>query len=318
MEILIKFSIVNIRRIIKFMTTGISDLTYWRLSKQTYKIKQPEVYKINIGDRKEEWKMIKKPSNPETGFDATVYKNRNEIIIAYRGTEGNDPLGRGVKDFKTDVDHVALKEGVFNHNKDNQFLEALDLAAEIKHAYPKANITTTGHSLGGALASFVAAILRLKAVTFSTPSVIDLLPDNIKADAEKGKFDKDIINYIDPRDSIGAGALRAYTRHIGATYMIGSRYEIANADKKNSPFDRFRDTLNIYHSPDRYKFDMNGNLKAAILTNMLTNKELMYSPRYLGEGSEIKINPGELLHHAEELKGRISEVEMTHQEVVVS
>ncbi|WP_354959413.1 lipase family protein [Bacillus sp. CECT 9360] len=43
-----------------------------------------------------------------------------------------------------------------------------------------ARIHLTGHSLGGALASYAGAVHSVEAVTFSSPSVVNLLPEELQ------------------------------------------------------------------------------------------------------------------------------------------
>ncbi|WP_071458483.1 lipase family protein [Bacillus massilinigeriensis] len=213
----------------------VKDKTYHKMSDAAY---SEDDININLKYKsgKEEWEVIHglETSNPYTGFDSKVYQDKNgNIIIAYRGTEGSGTLPRKIKDIATDMKYIAAKQTPFNVNMDNQFIDALKLVAEVKKKYPKAKISTTGHSLGGALAAFVAAFHDWNAVTFSAPSVIDILPPFLKNRALAGEFDETIINYIHPKDSIGAGAFGPYPHHIGSTYMIGARFVIENSDYKS-------------------------------------------------------------------------------------
>ena len=90
-----------------------------------------------------------------SGFSAGVYQKGNDIVISYTGTnEGkaadfvlaNVPIGLGA----TSV----------------QVKEAMRLYFETKAAYPEANISFTGHSLGGGLASMMAVFFQKEAVIF--------------------------------------------------------------------------------------------------------------------------------------------------------
>jgi trimeric autotransporter adhesin len=90
-----------------------------------------------------------------TGFSAGVYKNGNEIVISYTGTNE-----KKVKDFT--VANLPAAGPIWSA----QVQEAMELYLEVKNANPGANITFTGHSLGGGLASMMAVFFDRPAVTF--------------------------------------------------------------------------------------------------------------------------------------------------------
>lgn len=95
------------------------------------------------------------PDRELTGFSAGVYQSGNDIVIAYTGTNqmkvadflvGNIPAGSGLPSA--------------------QVWEAMELYLEVKRAHPEANITFTGHSLGGGLASMMAVFFDRNATIF--------------------------------------------------------------------------------------------------------------------------------------------------------
>ena len=106
-----------------------------------------------------------------SGCQAAFYYNEttNEGVIAYRGTEpGREP----VKDILADI---AFLKG----EMPTQFLAAFDFyLAIMKHEkYGNANITITGHSLGGGLAQLVSLAgmkefaISHQTYTFNAPGV---------------------------------------------------------------------------------------------------------------------------------------------------
>ncbi|MDP4144911.1 MAG: hypothetical protein Q8936_10600 [Bacillota bacterium] len=262
------------------------------------------------------WETIIPPNgslhNILSGFDAVVFKRleTNQIVIAYRGTEGSASLDRSIPDYVTDATSIAINGKKLWHgfslilpylpgaaavnarlihlgesflNKNSQFTKADQLFKAVKIDYPSADISLTGHSLGGALAQYVAGKNNIYAVTYSAPSVVDLLPKELSKKAYAGVFDDKIINYVNPKDPIAAGAFSEYTRHVGSTYYIDSNYKDANEiytgpDGTIKRFwnSIFGDTPN--HSLDRYSFDKDGNLDNEIF-DVATNNRLSCSPR---------------------------------------
>lgn len=107
--------------------------------------------KIGIPDG---WRELDWQPDRWTGFSAGAYKNdlTNEIIISYTGTNDGiaDPLN-----WTAGMGFPAP-----------QIFEAMTYYFQFKDAYPTANITFTGHSLGGGLVSLMAVFFDKKATVF--------------------------------------------------------------------------------------------------------------------------------------------------------
>ncbi|MCK6259008.1 hypothetical protein LCY76_20765 [Fictibacillus sp. KIGAM418] len=88
----------------------VRDEIYFKLSQTAYSDYPFEKYKMKFKDGAQYWQRVDDKDflthESDTGFDAVVYKKGNEVIIAYRGTEGDKLLGRGWKDLATDVVHI--------------------------------------------------------------------------------------------------------------------------------------------------------------------------------------------------------------------
>ena len=100
-------------------------------------------------------------SGSPSGFEAVAFQNatNNEIVISYAGT---DP--KSIGDLYADG---TLAVGVSSTTLiSQQILQAADYYLTVQASNPKANITFTGHSLGGGLASLMAVFFNKQAVTF--------------------------------------------------------------------------------------------------------------------------------------------------------
>jgi Ca2+-binding RTX toxin-like protein len=96
------------------------------------------------------------------GFEALSFRNGNQIVIAYAGTYPKDISG----DIATDL---ALAEGSNAQliSPAQQLIQAAQYYLQIKAANPSADITFTGHSLGGGLASLMGVFFNEPTVTFN-------------------------------------------------------------------------------------------------------------------------------------------------------
>ena len=92
----------------------------------------------------------------DTYFSATTFKNGNNVVIAYRGT--NDGIGEWVNNI--------VGVGLLNYHSEES--AAQQYALKIADAYPDCKIYITGHSLGGYLAQIGAtAILKERDVNLA-------------------------------------------------------------------------------------------------------------------------------------------------------
>ncbi|WP_339836890.1 hypothetical protein [Paenibacillus sp. FSL R7-0272] len=242
----------------------ISDELYQKISNFAYQRDISAGTPLTEEGEYAQWKVIEPEGaelhNKVSGFDSVVFQNNqtNQIVIGYRGTEpdGNwlgiaadyetdvfDVLGgrtRELEDAITDPNHHNIfKKSFIQSIKDdinwqnNQFHQAEVLYEQVNSKYPDASISLTGHSLGGGLAQYVAARQDLSAMTYSAPSVTNLLDDASLAKVNEGYYDKKVVNIVHPNDSVGAGGISEYDRHVGSTYYKGQDFDSANAMYQN-------------------------------------------------------------------------------------
>ena len=91
-----------------------------------------------------------------SGFEAISFQRGNEIVIAFAGTNPNSLL---------DPDNAA-NIGLATGFGSDQLLQAAEYYLQVKAANQNANITFTGHSLGGGLAALIGVFFGKQAVTF--------------------------------------------------------------------------------------------------------------------------------------------------------
>ncbi|WP_436715105.1 Mbeg1-like protein [Roseiconus lacunae] len=101
-----------------------------------------------------------------TGFLAKVYENikTNEIVVAFAGT---DPVS--LEDLLTDAFLVRGTRSI------PQFRQADEFFGKVLGMYPDRRVIATGHSLGGALATYVGQKHETHAITFNSPGINDSL-----------------------------------------------------------------------------------------------------------------------------------------------
>ena len=166
--------------------------------------------------------------NPNNGFYADVLYGKDDVIIAYRGTDDLD-------DGKNDIAMMKSKIPL-------QVTDANTLYNFVKLTYPNKNIALTGHSLGGSLADIVAGLNGDFAVSFNAYGVGNML-DNATIN------DENIINYINTQDLI---TMSNSTNHIGTTYSIPDMsqhfWEKHNAEKMGKLSERKKITRNEMNS----------------------------------------------------------------------
>lgn len=120
------------------------------------------------------------------------------------------------------------------------------------------------------------------------------------------------MNYVHPKDSIGAGAIKPYERHIGSTFYIGSPYQLENAEHLDNYLYRFYTSIagENYHGLNHYKFDIFVNINNPLLTNVLTGQAVWKSPRYFSTSfATIALTPQHLQDTAKELESFIARVQ---------
>ena len=182
------------------------------------------------------YKLISFQPNTASGFAAVAFqapdkkdKNGNvtekgEIIFSFRGTE----LSRdGGVDVKADV-------GVFMRDAYGTLSDHFDDARKFVYsvlnnpAYANRNYSFTGHSLGGAIASYMTYVTNTdsmsgvgKATTFDAPGISGVIEKKHKVKVNPRDYDNLVIDYVSESDIIGN---YANDQQLGKTQYIQSRF----------------------------------------------------------------------------------------------
>jgi hypothetical protein len=104
------------------------------------------------------WTEILSDNNP--GFTASAFQNGSDIVIAFKGSDAIGLTQSALVDWVGTNISAGLGWGT------SQLINAAMFYEAVKATYPGANITFTGHSLGGGLASLMAAYFDKPATTF--------------------------------------------------------------------------------------------------------------------------------------------------------
>lgn len=166
--------------------------------------KQAAYYCYNEKNRKPpEGYILIKSVETDSGLNASVLKNGKDIIIAYQGTNL-----KSAKDLYNDGQ-------IFFGKLSKQCTEGRELYQKIHDRYPNAQISTTGHSLGGAISQYVSAVEWCKSVNFNPLGAREVLMNNMDAFDITG-----IVNYCNPGDIVSAGMA---DKQLGRCYEICSK-----------------------------------------------------------------------------------------------
>ena len=170
------------------------------------------------------WVLINIRTSP-SGLSAAVFQNpeTKELVFTFRGTEINS-----VSDLGTDYE-LAVTSAF--RNEPGQFSDAFQFYIDTINKLGKDNYSScsfTGHSLGGAIASFLSYKTNgaSKAITFDAPGIGQFLPSSVNPD----NFKDAITDYVNENDYIGQ-----YGKQLGRTiYKKDTGYKEFNNYMNNA------------------------------------------------------------------------------------
>lgn len=231
----------------------LTDEQYWKLADSVYddktlnineikKMSESElndIESIKVGDGTK-WVTINS-INHESGLQAMAVISLDEykalcsgkikapenMVFVTRGSEmGEDGYNDWVKTNgivlgSSSVSPEELKKAEIEQvNAQNQFIQYDAFVRQTIQAYNPQNYSFTGHSLGGALAQYMAVIMDAKATTFAAARAYRLLPPDLQKAVRDGKYDDMIRDYRHKNDPVG---------YVPGGEIIGSRYMTKSA-----------------------------------------------------------------------------------------
>lgn len=176
----------------------VDPIDYALMAGNVYRVSRHENNRVPVPDG---WEPLEKThiADSVTGFEAMAYRRGTEIVISYAGTDPNE---------STDwINNLQAGSGVMTAS---QLLKAADFYQKIKNdpANKDADITFTGHSLGGGLAGLMGVFFNKRAEVFdpapfrqsATVSNRDLIANKYPDDSDQFKDgdDKPMFSANDP------------------------------------------------------------------------------------------------------------------------
>jgi len=177
------------------------------------KILSGYVYKENKPKMINNWKYSKSCQD-SNGFYSEVYKNENNILIVFKGTDIERSVKEGAKDIFSNAQMGAMY-------LPNQMKNARRLYNVYKREYPNANIVLTGHSLGGSIAQALGAETGAETVTFSAYGIANTHSPSFK-------YTNNITNYGNAQDPVFVGNIDA---QLGKTVILNSKVDASEVTR---------------------------------------------------------------------------------------
>jgi hypothetical protein len=159
------------------------------------------------------WEGVEEEDHIESGYFHRIYRNSKtgNHVMAFRGTNGDGGTEAGTKDW----DQTNFPQYFFGVYAE-QYNKAVDFSDDAQKRF--INLTLTGHSLGGGLATIASAKTGLAATIFNPAAVH---PDNLRIAAQGRPYLGNIKSYIIDGELLNS--LQDIASVFGMPKSLGSR-----------------------------------------------------------------------------------------------
>lgn len=198
----------------------LTDEQYFGLAERVYQDKNISNGITIVLDDKTKWVVINSVDQsvsdlqgvavvPKSEYDkmqSGKISNYSNITFVSRGTSSLKDWEQNLSTLGTGFKPSEVREASNNslaNRVSNQFLGYEDFVNETLSQYKPKNYDFTGHSLGGALAQYMAVLKNKNAVTYAAARAYRLLPKDYQVKVDAGDYDNQIVDYRHSWDPVG-------------------------------------------------------------------------------------------------------------------
>lgn len=255
--------------------------------KMLYEMSVSEAYKLNgkirgreyTTEKGEKYTVVDIQHDTQTGFDAMAVKDQaGNVMIVYGGTDMNN----GNQDVMTDVQIAAT---YVNGLTPAQINQAKEFRNRVVAQNPGADITLTGHSLGGGLSNAVALESGDKAINFNPAP----LPYDLATVYGNGASRMDIINYQTSNDPLmqASNAFGGYFPGQTKVFVGGKPGLLEQHNMVNVHFDSEGNLVDVNGNKVADIPNSNINSKNVYIDEMVRGIRQTIGGAFIGAGSVI-------------------------------
>ncbi|GGC95738.1 lipase family protein [Enterococcus wangshanyuanii] len=248
--------------------TQLTDEQYFSLSESIYDNDMLSPGKAIKSSDGVWWVVINSVNQSESDLQGVAVVPKSEYDKMQAGKISNYPnvtfVSRGtssLKDWEQNLSTLGvgfkpseIREASNNslaNRVSNQFLGYEDFVNETLSQFKPKNYDFTGHSLGGALAQYMAVLKNKNAVTYAAARAYRILPKDYQVKVDAGEYDNQIIDYRHSWDPVG---YIPKGKRIGKCFLVDSEYldMLIGSHMPNTFKNIFRKNgaINIMLSPD--------------------------------------------------------------------
>ena len=159
------------------------------------------------------WQPIERSDSWLTGFHATIFKNGNQVVLSFRGTDNGNPIQAG-QDWLTN-----LKNGLGMAT--GQYAQAAAYAQQAKEKYGD-TLIIVGHSEGGGEAQYAGLLTNTPTVSFNGAGLSYTQVARLWLTGHMSQSNQGLITHVNNANDVLTGHLGSGGFNVGNTYMVNS------------------------------------------------------------------------------------------------